>query len=134
MKESEFKNWFQGFSEGMGDNPPNAKQWDRIKEMVENIDGKAVTEVVFRDWYYGRPWYHNQLYYGHGTIGSGGLVLNGYNAVSDNQATWTAEASGMSFDVNHVTEQAQKRAIGADGGMAEFAMYAAGRAEALEIG
>lgn len=92
----------------MGDNPPNAKQWDRIKEMVEKIDGKPVTEIVYREWYYGRPWYYNQPYYG--SIGSGGLVLNGYNgaAVADNQATWKAE------------------------GDSGFNMYYAGKAEALE--
>lgn len=58
MTLSEFKAWFEGFSEIM-EGPPNEKQWDRIKARVAEINGATVTERVFVDRYiepYRRYW------------------------------------------------------------------------------
>jgi hypothetical protein len=58
MTPSEFKAWFDGFTENM-DYVPTEEQWKRIKARVAEIDGKPVTEKVFVDRYlpYVYPWY-----------------------------------------------------------------------------
>ncbi len=55
MTLSEFKAWFEGFSEIM-EGPPNEKQWKRIKARVAEINGVAVTKTVFVDRYVPTPW------------------------------------------------------------------------------
>jgi hypothetical protein len=55
MNLSEFKAWFEGFTEDM-EGPPNKKQWARVQEKIEKIkDAPPVTQHVFHDYYY-RPW------------------------------------------------------------------------------
>lgn len=55
MTLSEFKAWFEGYTDGMGGQPPNAKQWDAIKAKVDKITGTPVTPVyIERHW----PWYY----------------------------------------------------------------------------
>lgn len=60
MTNSEFKAWFDGFTEAMG-GIPNKKQWERVKAQVEKIDGTPITERHYVDRYlppwYNRPWY-----------------------------------------------------------------------------
>ncbi len=51
MQVSEFKAWFDGYTEAMNGTPTKA-QWARIKERVAEIDGKAITERVFIDRYW----------------------------------------------------------------------------------
>lgn len=55
MTLSEFKAWFEGFTEDM-DGPPNERQWKRVKERVKEITGVALTERVFVDKFWPRPW------------------------------------------------------------------------------
>jgi uncharacterized protein YeaO (DUF488 family) len=57
MTPSEFKAWFDGFTEAFSGVPTKA-QWARIKARVAEIDGKPVTERVFIDRYWPpyRPW------------------------------------------------------------------------------
>lgn len=58
MTLSEFKAWFEGFTEGM-ETAPDEKQWERIKERVKDINGTAVTYPVYVDRYvepYRRYW------------------------------------------------------------------------------
>ncbi|MCJ8053849.1 hypothetical protein GB928_018495 [Shinella curvata] len=50
MTLSEFKAWFEGFTEGMA-GTPDADQWKRIQARVTEIDGVAVTRTVFVDRY-----------------------------------------------------------------------------------
>ena len=50
MTLSEFKAWFEGFTEDM-DSAPNKKQWERIKARVKEIDGAVTTYPVFVDRY-----------------------------------------------------------------------------------
>lgn len=55
MTPSEFKAWFDGFTEEMKGQPTKA-QWTRIKERVAQIDGKAVTEYRYYHDYWPRYW------------------------------------------------------------------------------
>lgn len=50
MTPSEFKAWFDGFTEAFSGCPTKA-QWARIKERVSEIDGKAITHTVYVDRY-----------------------------------------------------------------------------------
>ena len=68
MTPQEFKAWFDGFTEQM-EKAPTAKQWERIKERVKEIDGTPVTERVFIDRYwqyypYSLPRYPHTIYTG----------------------------------------------------------------------
>ena len=51
MTPSEFKAWFEGFTEAFSGVPTRA-QWTRVKERVAEIDGKPVTEKIFIDRYW----------------------------------------------------------------------------------
>jgi hypothetical protein len=65
MTLSEFKAWFEGFTEDM-DGAPTAKQFKKIKAKVADIDGAPVPIHIFRDRYwlpnwpnrerFGEPW------------------------------------------------------------------------------
>lgn len=50
MTLSEFKAWFEGFTESM-DGPPSLKQWERIQARVKEISGAPVTERIIHDWW-----------------------------------------------------------------------------------
>lgn len=50
MNLSEFKAWFEGFTEAM-DKPPTAKQWKRIKERVDEITSDPTPWPIFVDRY-----------------------------------------------------------------------------------
>jgi len=51
MTPSEFKSWFDGFTEALTGTPTKA-QWARIKERVAEIDGKPTTERIYVDRYW----------------------------------------------------------------------------------
>lgn len=53
MNLSEFKAWFEGFTEDM-DGEPNAKQWKRIKKRVSEITSDPTPWPIFVDRY--RPY------------------------------------------------------------------------------
>lgn len=55
MTPSEFKAWFDGFTEAL-DGVPSKAQWARIKKRVSEIDGRPVTERVYVDRYVERRW------------------------------------------------------------------------------
>lgn len=71
MTLSEFKAWFEGFTEDM-DGPPSEKQWKRVKKRVGEISGFALTERMFVDRFVpSHPWrrYHEPLIsYGGGNL------------------------------------------------------------------
>ena len=55
MNLSEFKAWFEGFTEGL-EGPPDTKQWARIQEKIGKIKDAPPTErTVFVD-HWARPW------------------------------------------------------------------------------
>jgi hypothetical protein len=58
MTPTEFKAWFDGFTEAL-DGIPNEDQWKRIKARVAEIDGKPTSYPVYIDRYwptYQRTW------------------------------------------------------------------------------
>ena len=60
MTLSEFRAWFEGFTENM-DGPPNKKQWDRIQKRVKQIKSNPAP-IVVEKWlrpYYDRVWCYN---------------------------------------------------------------------------
>ena len=50
MHISEFRAWFEGFTEDMT-KPPNAKQWGRIKKRVKEITAESTPWPIFIDRY-----------------------------------------------------------------------------------
>ena len=51
MNLSEFKAWFEGYTENM-DGTPNKQQWERICARVKEIvDAPAMSYPIFIDWY-----------------------------------------------------------------------------------
>jgi hypothetical protein len=63
MTNEEFKAWFDGFVENIS-GTPTAKQWERVKKRVKEIDNTPVTRTVFNDYYVRpyRPYWDNPLY------------------------------------------------------------------------
>ena len=74
MTLSEFKAWFEGFTESM-EGAPTADQFAKIKAKVEKIDGTVTTYPIFVDRWWPRDYvvrdYYSRPYWGIGTIGLG---------------------------------------------------------------
>lgn len=51
MTNDEFKAWFDGFCENL-EGTPNEKQWQKIIEKVEDLDGDRITYPIFVDRYW----------------------------------------------------------------------------------
>ena len=60
MTLSEFKAWFDGYTENM-DGTPDTKQWKRIKKVVKDIDGNTVSWPVYVERYW--PAYQPRPYW-----------------------------------------------------------------------
>lgn len=73
MTPSEFKAWFDGFSEGI-ENLPTENQWKRIKARVAEIDGVTISYPAFVQRYWPAPYYYSTPYvYCGGSTGGGSL-------------------------------------------------------------
>lgn len=72
MTPSEFKSWFQGYTEAH-DGLPSEAQWARIKARVAEIDGRAITEHVWVNRYVPH-YYPNYLGTPYILCGSGGPI------------------------------------------------------------
>lgn len=103
MTPSEFKSWFDGFTEGL-EGIPNDKQWERIKERVSDINGQPTSYPVYVDRY--RPY----LY---------GIPYNGY-------PIWTSGVAGCAGNQNPLSSA--QNAFDA-----HAALTSLGKAEALSI-
>lgn len=134
MVESEFKQWFSGFMEGIGDKVPTAKQWAKIKERVGQITG---TPVVYQT-FYERYWhpYYNGPYYAYSVSGDATKMLAGSARSSDGaQNAMSLAQSGAGEWLEQARSFGQNYA-GGDGISyepafdANDAMYALGRADA----
>lgn len=66
MNLSEFKAWFDGFTENL-DGPPTTKQWKRVQDKVAEIKEMPATtyHTFIRDHYY--PWWHQHHHHYHST-------------------------------------------------------------------
>lgn len=101
MTLTEFKAWFDGYTENL-EGAPNGKQWKRIKEQVSQIDGAPITHTVYVDRYV-RPGYP---YYG-----ALGFAQNTFSADAIGSQSYNRSAARSNFD-------------------GATAMYAAGKMEA----
>lgn len=77
MTLQEFKAWFDGFTENMGEAPPTKLQWARIQARVKEIDGTAVTYPVFVE----RYWPRHPIYPQWTTFNADGIVFNAMQAM-----------------------------------------------------
>ena len=57
MTLTEFKAWFDGYTENIP-KQPTQKQWKRLQERVGEIDGKPITEQVYVDRYWPYTWWY----------------------------------------------------------------------------
>lgn len=90
MTPSEFKAWFDGFTEALEDRP-SKDQWTRIKARVAEIDGRAVTEHIYVHRYL--PHYY-QTYYGTPYYG-GAITLCGNGIASSTSGNLNAGAGNL---------------------------------------
>lgn len=98
MTPSEFKAWFEGYTEGMM-GPPTARQWERVKARVREIDGAATPYPVFLDKYvmpYREHWPLRPLEPTCGTVGVGAPVTTGFITTSGTLGTGKL-GMGMNF-------------------------------------
>lgn len=130
MTLSEFKAWFEGFSEGI-DKAPTEKQFAKIKAKVALIDGAPITYPVFIDryrHYYDRIWtvpYYGDPYVRYSTAGG---------AVSGTQTTLSVVSRNdgvgvANFETSHSYQSRgdEQISLAFD---SHAAMHAVGRAEA----
>jgi hypothetical protein len=78
MNTNEFKAWFEGFTECM-EGTPNKKQWEKIKQRVDEITSEPTTVRYFYDHYY-HP-YQTGTYYISDYSRVGTLVVGGGSAL-----------------------------------------------------
>lgn len=109
MQLSEFKAWFEGYTEGL-ESAPTKAQFDRIKEKVKEISGTPITYPVYIDRYV-EPY---RRYWGASWSGASGISLSSgggtLRSIDGSQYTFTNSAEA-GFD-------------------SHSAMYALGKAEA----
>lgn len=96
MDLSEFKAWFEGFTESMN-SPPNKKQWDRIKEKIDAIDGRAVVYREYVDRWIARPWRHTDPWI---TYCNGMSVSNGIARARADAADLAVRSTGVTWQSN----------------------------------
>lgn len=102
MTLSEFKAWFEGYTEGL-ETAPTKAQFERIKEKVKEIDGAPITQTVFVNRYpdYYRQYWGQPAWYGtagysagsasgtncapvaHQLIGSGSYIWDSHDAMRE---------------------------------------------------
>jgi len=87
MISRDFVIWLKGFSEACNDYTPTPKQWDRIKEVLEDVedyDDNPGIDVEIEDWYPKKTF--SEL----NTTASGSLTGSGSVFIStDGTNTWS---------------------------------------------
>ena len=73
MHTSEFKAWFDGFTEAIKDKPTK-RQWARIKERLAGVDGNYTPPQVFFDRYWYPKFHTYPIWY---STGSPTYTVNG---------------------------------------------------------
>ena len=111
MTPSEFKAWFEGFTEAVPGVPTKA-QWARIKTRVAEIDGRPITEHVYLHRYWNTyPIYCNTLpvytSQGHLTTGNGTITLT---AGGTSSTSAVVQASNTAHFDSHAAMAALGRA------------------------
>lgn len=83
MTPSEFKAWFEGFTEGL-DGTPSKKQWDRICKRVSEINGTPSAPIYierYRDRWWPTYYAYNGVPLGVTTTALGNSSVGGTTAV-----------------------------------------------------
>lgn len=121
MTLSEFKAWFEGYTESL-DGAPTEKQFKRIKAQVAKIDGVSITPIIYRDiyWprvqpYFERTWSMWATSSGLNALSSGSVSSSG--DVPNNGTATAAYAAAMMDDEPAVFNPS-------------IALFAAGKADA----
>ncbi len=132
MTPSEFKAWFDGFTEAIEDQP-SKKQWARIKERVSQIDGTPITERIYVDryWPYPRPWPYYPYYGTSGGCGNAPIWYgaSGTTSISTGQAATVGGTNGtFNVSCNAQSPDSYKPAFDS-----HTAMYALGKADAGQL-
>jgi len=95
MQLSEFKAWFEGYTEGLEAAPTKA-QFDRIKEKVKEISGTPVTYPVYIDRYV-EPYRRYWTTYMSGAVGIGaatmGSMQGGIDYAGDASASFESHSA-----------------------------------------
>lgn len=117
MTPTEFKSWFDGFTEAMSGTPTKA-QWARIQARVAEIDGKTTTHTVYVNRYLNDYFYHYPRPYW-GAMGIGASQAGG--AISTSMADYRS-AINNSADCQN-----------GGGFNSSAAMTALGRADAMAL-
>lgn len=121
MNLSEFKAWFEGFTESM-DGPPGEKAWKRIQDRIKSIKSdEATTKHVFHE-FYERPW---RRWYTEGPWWNG-VQYGPVSAVGIAQSSIQANSGGIMAQANNLAEYQDLFDAGA-------AFNKLGRAEALSL-
>lgn len=92
MTPTEFKAWFDGFTEAFGGCPTKA-QWARIKTRVAEIDGRPITERHYIDRYW--PLYRDCYFTTWGSVP--GLYGTNLSAMCGNNTAAAQSTIGSSF-------------------------------------
>jgi hypothetical protein len=98
MNPSEFKAWFEGFTENL-DGPPGERAWLRICERVKTIrDAPPVERHHFYD-HYARPWLtYPQYVPRYGTLVANGVGVAAAQGVNgDPQPTHLVGGNALTF-------------------------------------
>jgi hypothetical protein len=109
MHLSEFKAWFEGFTDGI-DGIPSPRQWNKIKERVAEITNDYTPATVFVDRYARPYWHHYQPYWN--TM----LCAQSGNAPTETFANNAAASPSQDWTVHLTAQQptqADWRALGA---------------------
>jgi len=130
MTPSEFKAWFDGFTEAL-EGVPSEKQWERIKARVAEIDGKPITERIYVDRYWSDYWprpYVGPNYWGSYLAGSSSGGGVGPTGIWNGAVGCPGSAQGGNLNCGANAPDQYKPAFNA-----ETAMYALGKADAESI-
>lgn len=121
MTLSEFKAWFEGYTEGL-DGAPTEKQFKRIKAKVAEITGTPLTQTVFVDRY--RDYWRDAFRYPYVSYSAGSATGHG----------GVGTATFGQFSVAGAAPESARYQAG-EGQTVEWdshaAMYAVGKADAL---
>lgn len=92
---SEFKAWFEGYTEGL-EGAPTKAQFERIKEKVKEISGTPITQTVYFDRYV-QPYLRGTWPYWSTTgVGIGSAVMGSIQAGT--VQSWNSASKPEQFD------------------------------------
>lgn len=131
MTLSEFKAWFEGYTEGL-DGAPTEKQFKRIKAKVAEITGAPITQTIWLE-RYNHYWPHWNPIVGSPASWGGTIGNAGYSAGSTTLENGVGTATFGQFSVAGAAPEADRYKAGQNQTVewdSHAAMYAVGKADA----